>query len=215
MKGDYFRYLAEVATGGARTGTVSPSPRSCELFSAYLFRHRQGFPTGVRGISFCRIPLTVQEAFGVSKASMAPTHPIRLGLALNFSVFFYEIVNSPERACQLAKQVCCFCTCRLTTRPSTMPLLSWTRSTKSRTRTARSSCSCCVITSRYALSLPRSRSSCGPRMPVTTAMVTRSKPRDLCLGAAFFFMLHYIMIFLDFFSFLESFLPSSKNLIQQ
>ena len=35
---------------------------------------------------------------------MQPTHPIRLGLALNFSVFYYEILNSPERACHLAKQ---------------------------------------------------------------------------------------------------------------
>lgn len=46
-----------------------------------------------------------QEAFDISKSKMQPTHPIRLGLALNFSVFFYEILNSPDKACQLAKQV--------------------------------------------------------------------------------------------------------------
>ena len=35
---------------------------------------------------------------------LPPTNPIRLGLALNFSVFYYEVMNSPERACNLAKQ---------------------------------------------------------------------------------------------------------------
>ncbi len=45
------------------------------------------------------------EAFDIAKGQMQPTHPIRLGLALNFSVFYYEILNSPERACHLAKQV--------------------------------------------------------------------------------------------------------------
>merc|ERR1711935_812943 len=42
-------------------------------------------------------------AYDISKVDMAPTHPIRLGLALNFSVFYYEINNAPEKACQLAK----------------------------------------------------------------------------------------------------------------
>jgi 14-3-3 family protein len=46
-----------------------------------------------------------QEAFDIAKSKMQPTHPIRLGLALNFSVFYYEIINSPARACHLAKQV--------------------------------------------------------------------------------------------------------------
>ena len=46
-----------------------------------------------------------QDAYDISKSKMQPTHPIRLGLALNFSVFFYEILNSPEKACQLAKAV--------------------------------------------------------------------------------------------------------------
>lgn len=49
-----------------------------------------------------------QNAFDISKKDMQPTHPIRLGLALNFSVFYYEILNSPEQACSLAKQVGAF-----------------------------------------------------------------------------------------------------------
>ncbi|KAF9816100.1 hypothetical protein SFRURICE_003651 [Spodoptera frugiperda] len=75
MKGDYYRYLAEVATGETRNSVVEDSQK------AY------------------------QDAFEISKAKMQPTHPIRLGLALNFSVFYYEILNSPDKACQLAKQV--------------------------------------------------------------------------------------------------------------
>ncbi|CAG2101564.1 unnamed protein product [Medioppia subpectinata] len=74
MKGDYYRYLAEVATGDQRNSVVDESQK------AY------------------------QEAFDISKSKMQPTHPIRLGLALNFSVFYYEILNSPDKACQLAKQ---------------------------------------------------------------------------------------------------------------
>jgi len=74
MKGDYYRYLAEVATGDARMGVIDDSQKS------------------------------YQEAFDIARAEMQPTHPIRLGLALNFSVFYYEILNSPDKACQLAKQ---------------------------------------------------------------------------------------------------------------
>ena len=40
----------------------------------------------------------------MAQTELTPTHPIRLGLALNFSVFYYEILNSPDRACHLAKQ---------------------------------------------------------------------------------------------------------------
>merc|ERR1712152_6883 len=73
MKGDYFRYLSEVAQGDDRKAVVDDSQQ------AY------------------------QDAFEISKSKMQPTHPIRLGLALNFSVFYYEILNSPDRACRLAK----------------------------------------------------------------------------------------------------------------
>ena len=40
-----------------------------------------------------------------ANTELKSTHPIRLGLALNFSVFYYEILNKPDRACHLAKQV--------------------------------------------------------------------------------------------------------------
>ncbi|KAI4581112.1 hypothetical protein MJG53_010654 [Ovis ammon polii x Ovis aries] len=73
MKGDYFRYLAEVACGDDRKQTINNSQ------GAY------------------------QEAFNISKKEMQPTHPIRLGLALNFSVLYYEILNNPELACTWAE----------------------------------------------------------------------------------------------------------------
>uniref|UniRef100_A0A803L7T9 14-3-3 domain-containing protein n=1 Tax=Chenopodium quinoa TaxID=63459 RepID=A0A803L7T9_CHEQI len=44
------------------------------------------------------------KGYEASNTDLPSTHPIRLGLALNFSVFYYEIMNSPERACHLAKQ---------------------------------------------------------------------------------------------------------------
>jgi 14-3-3 protein epsilon len=74
MKGDYYRYLAEFQTEPKRKDTCDKALES------------------------------YKEASAVSNAELPPTHPIRLGLALNFSVFYYEIMNSPDRACQLAKQ---------------------------------------------------------------------------------------------------------------
>eukprot|EP01126_Amoeba_proteus_P012405 TRINITY_DN150_c0_g1_i6.p1 TRINITY_DN150_c0_g1~~TRINITY_DN150_c0_g1_i6.p1 ORF type:complete len:242 (-),score=57.86 TRINITY_DN150_c0_g1_i6:186-911(-) len=48
-----------------------------------------------------------QEAYKQAKlaeGALPSTHPIRLGLALNYSVFYYEILNEPEKACELAKK---------------------------------------------------------------------------------------------------------------
>ncbi|KHG29579.1 Uncharacterized protein F383_10830 [Gossypium arboreum] len=74
MKGDYHRYLAEFKTGDDRKSAAE------NTLTAY------------------------KSAQDIAVAELAPTHPIRLGLALNFSVFYYEILNSPDRACSLAKQ---------------------------------------------------------------------------------------------------------------
>jgi len=44
-----------------------------------------------------------KQAFELSTEVLEPTHPIRLGLALNYSVCFYEILKDKKKACQLAK----------------------------------------------------------------------------------------------------------------
>lgn len=55
---------------------------------------------------------TAYSEASLKSDGLPPTHPIRLGLALNFSVFYYEIMNNPPEACTLAKKVrnACFIT---------------------------------------------------------------------------------------------------------
>ena len=48
-----------------------------------------------------------KEANQKSEEKLPPTHPIRLGLALNYSVFYYEIKQDGEKACSMAKKVSC------------------------------------------------------------------------------------------------------------
>merc|ERR1711871_1678266 len=74
MKGDYHRYLAEFQSGDKRKESAALA------LEAY------------------------ENASKIANTDLPPTHPIRLGLALNFSVFYYEILNMPDRACHLAKQ---------------------------------------------------------------------------------------------------------------
>merc|ERR1712190_532767 len=73
MKADYYRYIAEFCDGEKKTGAA----KSAE--DAYT------------------------EAQKVAEKDLAVTHPIRLGLALNFSVFQYEVLQKPEDACKMAR----------------------------------------------------------------------------------------------------------------
>ena len=44
------------------------------------------------------------DATKIANSELETTDPIRLGLALNYSVFFYEIKEDPREACQMAKK---------------------------------------------------------------------------------------------------------------
>lgn len=73
MKGDYYRYIAEYAVAEKRNAAAQ------KALSAY------------------------QEAHEIGAKSLASTHPVKLGLALNYSVFYYEIMQNPEKACKMAR----------------------------------------------------------------------------------------------------------------
>jgi len=73
MQADYYRYLAEFASGGDKE------------------EHAGNADKAYKGATS-------------SANELAPTHPIRLGLALNYSVFLYEVQGKKDEACSLAKQ---------------------------------------------------------------------------------------------------------------
>jgi len=73
MKGDYYRYVAEYAHADQHKKTAE------NALQAY------------------------QQASEIASKNLSVTHPLRLGLALNFSVLHYEVLNDAPKACQLAK----------------------------------------------------------------------------------------------------------------
>merc|ERR1712223_481819 len=73
MKADYYRYIAEFSDG-VKKSDAAESAR-----------------------------LAYEEASKVAEKDLAVTHPIRLGLALNYSVFQYEVLSNPEEACKMAR----------------------------------------------------------------------------------------------------------------
>lgn len=86
MCGDYCRYLSEINNNpDAKVTVASPdgnkSTKPEERAKAFY-----------------------QEAMEAAKSSLPETHPTRLGLALNYSVCYYEILDQKDEACKLAKQ---------------------------------------------------------------------------------------------------------------
>merc|ERR1712185_520803 len=73
MKADYYRYIDEFRDGDAKA-KAAESAR-----------------------------LAYSDAQAVAEKDLAVTHPIRLGLALNFSVFQYEVLSNPDEACKMAR----------------------------------------------------------------------------------------------------------------
>merc|ERR1712113_1314411 len=73
MKADYYRYIAEFSDGNDK----SKAGENARL--AYA------------------------EASAVAEKDLVVTHPIRLGLALNYSVFQYEVLQNPDEACKMAR----------------------------------------------------------------------------------------------------------------
>lgn len=71
MIGDYCRYIAESAKAERLQKTKT------DALAAY------------------------QEACGIAEKSLNPCNSIRLGLALNFSVFHYEVMTDVKKACEL------------------------------------------------------------------------------------------------------------------
>lgn len=74
MKGDYLRYLSEISIAENRDAV------SLKAKDAY------------------------QSATDIANKELPPINTSRLGLALNFSVLYYEILNDPKAACELAQQ---------------------------------------------------------------------------------------------------------------
>merc|ERR1739844_160796 len=73
MKADYYRYIAEFTDGDAKTKAAEAAR------------------------------LAYADASSVAAKDLAVTHPIRLGLALNYSVFLYEVLAAPDDACKMAR----------------------------------------------------------------------------------------------------------------
>lgn len=86
-----------------------PSATTCEASVFYLkmkadyHRYLAEFKTEDARKEAADSTMAAYKAAQEKAMELSTTNPIRLGLALNFSVFYYEVMNAPEMACTLAK----------------------------------------------------------------------------------------------------------------
>lgn len=67
------------------------------------YRYRAEYSVGNQRKDAAENSLCAYKKAAEDAEKLPITHPIRLGLALNFSVFYYEILNNCEQACKCAR----------------------------------------------------------------------------------------------------------------
>ena len=75
-----------------------------QKMSADYYRYLAEFSSGDAKGSHADNAEGAYQMATTAAGDLAPTHPIRLGLALNYSVFLYEVQAKQTEACTLAKQ---------------------------------------------------------------------------------------------------------------
>jgi 14-3-3 protein epsilon len=92
MLGDYCRFLAELSLE-RDDGEEFDQREATSSVAA------NGSSAGAAHHALCYYYLATQ----IGKLHLPPSHPVRLGLALNFAVFYYEIVQKREHAYRVAE----------------------------------------------------------------------------------------------------------------
>jgi len=94
---------------GLLDGSLIPGAKDAESKVFYhkmkgdYYRYIAEFSSGDKKQSAANsAKMAYDDAMGAA-SELAVTHPIRLGLALNFSVFHYEVLSNPEEACKMAR----------------------------------------------------------------------------------------------------------------
>ena len=66
------------------------------------YRYLAEFSTGDKNTEVANNSMNSYKQANELATKLPCTNPIKLGLALNFSVFYYEVKNDPKEACKIA-----------------------------------------------------------------------------------------------------------------